>query len=54
MTLKETALANAKADAVKELQNYKKLEDYRQEEQDQIKSIVEEWIKKHIGQELYY
>lgn len=46
MTLKETALANAKADAVKELQNYKKLEDYRQEEQDQIKSIVEEWIKK--------
>ena len=43
MTLETTALENAKISAIKELENYKKLEDYRQAEQDQIKSLIKTW-----------
>lgn len=41
-----TTLSNAKENAVSELQKYKKLENYRQEEQKQIKSIVETYTEK--------
>ena len=41
MTLKASTLANAKIKAIKELENYKKLEDYRAKEQDDIKNYIE-------------
>ena len=46
LTSVATALENAKSNAINELHNYKKLEDYRQAEQEQIKNLVEVWTKK--------
>ena len=46
MTLAKTTLENAKTNAIYQLENYKKLEDYRQEEQEQIKNLVETWTEK--------
>lgn len=43
MISEKTTLENAKASACEELRNYKKLEDYRQAEQDEIISLVEKW-----------
>ena len=46
VTLKETALERAKISAVAELANYKNPKDYRQAEQEEIKTLVETWTEK--------
>ena len=46
MTSKETALERAKISAVTELANYKNPKDYRQAEQEEIKTLVETWTEK--------
>ena len=46
MTSVETELENAKTKAVQELQNYKKLEDYRQAEQEKITDLIATWTTK--------
>ena len=39
----ETTLNNAKRKVIQELENYKKLEDYRQAEQEKIAALIEKW-----------
>ena len=39
----ETTLNNAKRKVIQELKNYKKLEDYRQAEQEKIAALIEKW-----------
>ena len=46
LTSVATALENAKSNAINELHNYKKLDDYRKEEQEQINSIIETYTEK--------
>lgn len=46
MESKETTLEKTKKSSIEELTNYKKPEDYRQAEQEQIKTIVETWTEK--------
>ena len=45
LTSIETTLANAKANAINELNNYKKMENYRSAEQLVLQGIIDEWTK---------
>lgn len=46
LTSLATELDNAKKNAVQELENYKKLEDYRPAEQEKIKELIQTWRTK--------
>lgn len=54
MISKANTLANAKAKAKEELENYKNLNDYREEQQEEIRNIIETWSEKIVNSSTVY